>query len=518
MKTVRLVLGLSAAVAGLAAGSLWLARPAARAAEAADTPKQLYTCSMHPQILLDHPGNCPVCGMKLAAVRANVAPPANDPPADGQTRGTSAQRKILYWRAPMDPTYISDHPGKSPMGMDLVPVYADEAGAAGSPFISIDPVTIQKMNLKTGIVREGPVRRSIRAVGTVEFNQEGLHDITTKYEGWIEKLFVDATWTTVRAGDPLFEIYSPDLYNAELNYLVAVRSEGPDGGPLTEAARERLRLFDLPDAVLAGLAHSGQAQRTYTFRSPVAGVVIAKDVVQGMMIKPGMRIYRIADLSTVWVNAQVYENDLVFVHTGQPVVVHTTYGGDRTFAGKVDLLIPDVEPGTRTAQARVVLSNPDLVLKPGMFVDVRLESELSPSAVLVPDMAVLRSGEHDTVFVALANGEFLPQEVKLGPRTDDNEYQVLSGLHAGERVVISGQFMLDSESQLREAIQKMLHTPAPAPAAKAPTTGAIDPDGRRIKYHQSTMNPGEISEHPGKDSMGMDMEPVYATAPAAGRS
>ena len=490
MKTFRFFFGLAA----LAGAGLWLAPRPARAAES----EQLYTCSMHPQILLDHPGDCPICGMKLVPLRSNKAA-IPDPAAS-----PAASRKIKYYKSTMNPGEISDHPGKDSMGMDMVPVYSDEASAANEDAINIDPVTIQKMNLQTGVVRQGPVRRSIRAVGTVEFNQEGLHDVTTKYGGWIEKLFVDATWTQVRAGDPLFEIYSPDLYNAELNYLVAVQNEGAAGGPLTEAARERLRLFDVSDEFMAELARSGHAPRTYLFRAPVAGVVMAKDAVQGMMVKPGQRIYRIADLSTVWVNAQIYENDLAFVHPGQGVHVHSTYGGDRDFTGKVDLLIPEVETATRTAQARIVLPNPDLALKPGMFVEVRLETELSPSAVLVPDAAVLRSGERDTVFVARGNGEFIPHEVKLGVRTEDNYYQVLSGLNAGERVVTSGQFLLDSESQLREAIQKMLRAPsAQAGATATPSTG------RRIKYYKSTMNPREISDHPRKDSMGMEMVPVY---------
>jgi multidrug efflux pump subunit AcrA (membrane-fusion protein) len=513
MKTLRLLFGLAASIGVVAIAGLWPAPSAARA-ETTAAPKRLYTCSMHPQILLDHPGNCPVCGMKLVPVRVNAALPAakveTDPPA-----AATGEHKIKFYKSTMIPGEISTQPGKDSMGMEMVPVYSDEGGG-NAEAITIDPVTIQKMNLKTGLVREGPVRREIRAVGTVEFDQEGLHDITTRYEGWIEKLLVDATWSQVRAGQPLFEIYSPDLYNAELNYLIAFHSEGAAGGPLTHAAHERLRLFDVPDTFLAELARTGEAPQTFVFRAPADGVVMEKDVVQGMMIKPGQRIYRLADLSTVWVNAQIYENDLAFVHTGQEARVRSTYGGDSDFTGKVDLLLPEVENATRTAQARIVLSNPALELKPGMFVEVRLEAELSPSAVLVPDMAVLRSGERDTVFVALPDGSFLPREVKLGARTQDNDYQVLSGLNAGERVVTSGQFMLDSESQLREAIQKMLHGSGSSNADTATPHASASPlAGHRVKYYKSTMNPGEISEHPGKDSMGMDMVPVYDESGAA---
>jgi len=423
-----------------------VARTAPRAS-AATPPPQFYTCSMHPQILLDHPGNCPICGMKLEPVNAG---------------GADQPRRILYYKSTMIAGELSNRPGKDSMGMDLVPVYENQAEAEAT--ISLDPVTIQKMNLQTGLVRTGPVRRELRAVGTVEFNEAGLRDITTKYEGWIEKLFVDATWSEVRAGDPLFEIYSPDLYNAELNYLIAIRSEGAAGGSLVHAARERLRLYDVPDAFLAELARTGEAPRTFVYRAPAAGVVIRKDVVQGMMVKPGENLYRLADLSTVWVNAQIYEHDLAFVHAGQPVRVRSTYGGDREYAGRIEQVIPQVDAETRTAAARIVLPNPGLALKPGMFVDVRLAAELQPAAVLVPDMAVLRSGDHDTVFVALADGSFLPRAVTLGAQTGDDD-EVLSGLAAGERVVISGQFLLDSESQLREAIQKMLRQSGDAAAA-----------------------------------------------------
>jgi multidrug efflux pump subunit AcrA (membrane-fusion protein) len=446
-RSLFLAVGLLAAAAG------WIAPPAVHAAASA-AATQFYTCSMHPQILLKEPGYCPICGMKLVPVSAGA---------------TTGARRILYYKSTMNPGEVSQQPGKDSMGMDLVPVYEDQAEAAA--IITIDPVTIQKMNLQTGVVRTGPVRREIRAVGTVEFNEPGLREITTKYEGWIERLFVDATWTGVRAGQPLFEIYSPDLYNAELNYLIALRSEGAAGGPLTHAAHERLRLFDVPDSFLAELARTGEAPRTFVFRAPADGMVIQKTAVPGMMVKPGESLYRLADLSTVWVNAQIYENDLAFVRPGQAVRVRSTYGGERDYAGQIDVLIPEVAAATRTAPARIVLANPDLALKPGMFVDVRLAAELRPAAVLVPDMAVLRSGDHNTVFVALADGSFLPRAVTLGARTGDDD-EVLSGLAAGERVVVSGQFLLDSESQLREAIQKMLRQSANPSAPAGPGAAA----------------------------------------------
>jgi Cu(I)/Ag(I) efflux system membrane fusion protein len=482
--------------AGLLTAAVLLVPHSARAAGAG---RQLYTCGMHPQIIRDAPGNCPICGMKLQPVRANTAKAG---------AATAGERKIKYYKSTMIPGQVSEKPGKDTMGMDMVPVYEGEDSQTNA--IQIDAATVQRMNLKTALVTRGPVRREFRTVATVTFNEEGYRDITTKYEGWLEKLHVNATWSTVKEGDPLFEIYSPDLYNAELNYLVARRSEGNDGGALTRAARTRLQLLDLPADEIAELDRSGEVPRTRVFRAPAAGVVIEKMAVVGQMMKPGERTYRMADLSTVWVVAQIYESDLPFVQEGQTATVRTTYGATRTYTGQVGRLLPQVEDQTRTVSARIVVPNADGFLRPGMFTDVKFVAQLAESAVLVPEIAVLRSGERNTVFVALDGGSFEPREVKLGNRSEGGNYEVLSGLVGGERIVTSGQFMLDSESQLREAIQKMLKgdTAGATPAAGGPA--AAVPDGtRKIKFYRSTMMPGETSPNPGKDSMGMDMVPVY---------
>ncbi len=431
------------------------------AAAALFAAEQLYTCGMHPQIIKKEPGNCPVCGMKLTPIRAN---------SSGQK--AAGERKAKFYKSTMMAGEVSPKPGKDSMGMEMVPVYDGEDSAAIS--IQIDAATIQKMNLRTALVGHGPVRREIRAVGSIAYNEQGLRDITTKYEGWLEKLLVNATWATVKAGDPLFEIYSPDLYNAQLNYLVALRSEGEPGGTLTRAALARLQLFDVPADVIAELNRTKEARRTIVFRAVADGVVIEKMGVAGQMMKPGERIYRLADLSSVWVQAEIYEKDLPFVRVGAPAAVRTSYGPERTFDGTVELLLPQVQEQTRTATARIVLANPDGALRPGMFVDVRFAAQLADDAVLVPDTAVLRSGERNTVFIALDGGAFEPREVKLGARSAGDVYQVLSGLSAGERVVISGQFMLDSESQLREAIQKMLKPASPA-ADSAPASPPVAP-------------------------------------------
>ncbi|MGA2017419.1 MAG: efflux RND transporter periplasmic adaptor subunit [Opitutaceae bacterium] len=393
--------------------------------------------------------------LSIAFILAALAPcPLRADQAPSANVAAPSERKVKYYKSTMMPGEVRQTPGKDSMGMDMVPVYGGEDNSPAA--IRIDAATIQRMNLRTSVIERGPVRREIRTVGVVAYDEQGLRDITTKYDGWLQKLEVSATWTQIKAGDPLFEIYSPDLYNAQLNYLVALGSEGAAGGPLTRAALSRLQLFDVPADVIADLARTGRASRTLVFRAPADGVVIEKMAVEGQMMKAGERIYRLADLSTVWVLAQIYENDLGFVRKGQAAVVTTTYGAQRSFNGTVELLLLQVEEQTRAATARIALANGDLFLRPGMFADVRFQAELSPSAVLVPDTAVLRSGDTDTVFVVKSDGSFEPRVIRLGERSEGDLYEVLSGLSAGERVVTSGQFMLDSESQLREAVQKMI--------------------------------------------------------------
>lgn len=442
-------------VLGLA--TLLLAPPAQAA-------KQLYTCGMHPQIIRDEPGDCPICGMKLQ------------------------------------------------------PILDGAAATAGGAAIRIDAATVQRMNLKTALVRRGPVRREIRTVGTVAYDEAGLRDITTKYEGWLERVFVDGVGDAVRAGEPLFDIYSPDLLAAEQNYLVARRTE-EDGGPLTLAAERRLQLLDIPAGEIAALARDGEASRTRMFPAPVDGVVAEKMGVAGQMVKPGERIYRLADLSTVWVVAQIYESDLPFVHEGQEVAVRTTYGNPREYAGRIGRLLPQVDELTRAAAVRIVVANGDGSLRPGMFADVRLAAQLADSAVLVPEPAVLRSGERNTVFVAKEGGMFEPREVRLGARSAGGDYEVRAGLAEGERIVTSGQFLLDSESQLRDAIQRMTQgdaasRPELAPKPPEPPAAASAAPATPVLYTCPMEEHADVvSDRPGEcPKCGMDLVPTGEVA------
>ncbi|MBI3415261.1 MAG: efflux RND transporter periplasmic adaptor subunit [Verrucomicrobia bacterium] len=415
---------------------------------------QLYTCGMHPQVIQNKPGNCPICGMKLTPVRKQ--PGTKDGSANTVTTAASDERKVKYYKSTMLLGEISQAQRKDSMGMDMVPVYEDEA--ADSSTISIDPVTVQNMGIRTGVVTKGPLRRSIRSVGVVDFDETTLADVTTKFKGWIEKLYVDATGKQAHKGEGLFEIYSPELVSAQTEYLLALNQT--TGVPGTESLRAtaltKLKFFDISDEQIAELEKTRQAKKTLRVSAPRDGIVVEKMAVEGQMVDAGMKLYRLADLGIVWVQAQVYEQDLAFVRLGQEATVSLSYLPDRKFRGRVTYVYPTVDEKTRTARVRMEFHNPGYFLKPGMFATVELQAELEPSALLVPDMAVLRSGEKNTVFIALAGGKFEPRTVTLGPRSENNFYQVLSGLNEGERVVTSGQFMLDSESQLREAIQKML--------------------------------------------------------------
>jgi RND family efflux transporter MFP subunit len=472
--------------------------------------KTLYTCGMHPQIIQDHPGNCPICGMKLTPIRkqSGTSPAATQP----------GERKIAYYKSTMNPGETSPQPGKDSMGMDMVPVY--ENAANESPTIAIDPATIQTMNIRTARVARGPLRYVIRTVANVDYDETALADVTTKYKGWIEKLYVDATGALVNPGDPLFEIYSPELYSAQTEYLAALAGESgtpsAEDRALLDSARTKLKFYDISDAQIAELEKTRKATKTLTISAPIAGFVVEKNIVQGQMVDAGMKLYRLADIGVVWVYAQVYEQDLPAIRLGQEATMTLSYLPDRKFRGRVTYVYPTVDEKTRTARVRMEFHNPGYFLKPGMFATVELVSDLAPSVLLVPDAAVLRSGEKNTIFVVLPGGKFEARTVILGQPAQDDMDQVLGGLSEGERVVTSGQFMLDSESQLREAIQKMSSPGEMAAAEPTPgtnETASAAPVGTNAdKMVWVCPMPEHISieyDHPGKCPIcGMTLVPV----------
>ncbi|MDA1273685.1 MAG: efflux RND transporter periplasmic adaptor subunit [Verrucomicrobia bacterium] len=497
------------------AGAFWFGTRSGHDHSGASAPKveQLYTCGMHPQVIQNKPGTCPICAMKLTPVRKQP--------------GGAGERQIKYYKSTMNPGEVSQSPGKDSMGMDMVPVY--EESAAESATIAIDPVTIQNMAIRTERVTMGPLRRTVRTVGVIDFDETGLAQVTTKFKGWIEKLYVDATGSHVHRGEPLFEIYSPELYSAQVEYLLAIRqgaNAGSGAEALLESARLKLRYLDISDEQIAELEKTGKPKKTLQVFAPIDGFVVEKMIVEGQMVEAGMTLYKLANLSLVWVQCQVYEKDMGYLKLGQEAAVTLSYLQDRKFRGRVTYIYPTVDEKTRTAKVRMEFHNPGYLLKPGMFASVELQAELAPSALLVPDMAILRSGEKNTVFVALDGGKFDPRTITLGSRAEDDMYQVLSGLNEGERVVTSGQFMLDSESQLREAIQKMLHPKKPGEAEAAahaghemqsPTPAAASATAAAANPHAYVCPmPEHVSieyQHPGKCPLcEMTLVPVSAAA------
>jgi Cu(I)/Ag(I) efflux system membrane fusion protein/cobalt-zinc-cadmium efflux system membrane fusion protein len=377
-------------------------------------------------------------------------------------------KKIKYWAAPMDPTYIRNEPGKSPMGMELVPVYEDEdeeKEAASS--IRIDPVTIQNMGVRMARVTRKPLVKYIRTVGNITYDERRIYTVNTKFNGWIEKLYVDFVGETVEKGQPLFDIYSPDLVTAQEEYLLALQQNASlkaspyisirEGAQrLLKAARTRLRYWDLREDQIKQIEKTGNIQKDLTIYSPAQGVVITKNAFQGHYVKAGEHQYEIADLSNVWVDVEIYEYELPWVRNGMPAKMELSYIPGKIFSSKVLYVYPFLTAKTRTAKLRLEFPNPDFKLKPDMYANVTLESLIDRDSLVIPQEAVIDSGLRKVVFIALGKGRFQPREVKLGVEGNNNEFQVLEGLKENEQIVISAQFMLDSESRLQEAIQKML--------------------------------------------------------------
>ncbi|MCL4219285.1 MAG: efflux RND transporter periplasmic adaptor subunit, partial [Candidatus Hydrogenedentes bacterium] len=434
-------------------------------AEGTKQATTLYTCGMHPEVIQDEPGNCPKCGMKLVPMDADRAKTIQEARGGKASEETPKKdRKILYWRAPMDPAYIRDKPGKSPMGMDLVPVYEDEV--SGGATIRIDPVTEQNMGIRYDVVETGPTEKVVRTVGTVDYDEQGLGTVATKIDGWVEKVYADTTGAQVHQGDPLFEFYAPQLFSAQQEYLVALRDVEKAGSASVDrlklaqdrlaSSRERLQFFDISDEQIATLIQEKQVRKTMTITSPVTGIVTHKNVVEGEAIKAMEPAYKIADVSTVWVIGKVFESDIAYIKLGQEVQMELDYMPGRIYRGRVTYVYPYLQTGTREIPVRTEFSNPGYDLKPGMYATLEFRSRLQDEAVLVPAMAVIDTGTRKVAYVMREPGKFEPRQIETGVRTGDNKWQVLSGLAPGEKVVVSGHFLLDSESRLREASLKML--------------------------------------------------------------
>ncbi|MEE9165935.1 MAG: efflux RND transporter periplasmic adaptor subunit [Candidatus Neomarinimicrobiota bacterium] len=431
-------------------------------AQALTEEQQLYSCGMHPNVIQEGPGNCPICGMKLTPIGGVSTASASVSSTSSEERG---EKKILYWRAPMDPTYISPKPGKSPMGMDLVPVYEGEE-AFGST-VKINPVVEQNMGIRVATAEKRDLYRKIRTIGRIDYDESKVAHVHTKFSGWIEKTHVNVTGQKVSRGELLLDIYSPQLVSAQEEYLDALQNLRALGGKVSEGAggnlrsilassRRRMEYFDVSEDQIEQIANTGTVTKTMGILSPFRGIVVEKHALDGMEVETGMMLYLIADLSEIWVFADIYEYEVPWVKEGQVATMTLSYDPGKKYRGKVQYIYPYLEEKTRTIKVRLVFPNPSLDLKPGMYANVEIESSPVESVVAVPVEAVLFSGERNLVFVSLGEGRFAPRDVTTGIESGDGYYEVKKGLSEGEVVVTSGQFLLDSESKLQESIAKLL--------------------------------------------------------------
>jgi multidrug efflux pump subunit AcrA (membrane-fusion protein) len=394
------------------------------------------------------------------------------------SEGTSGTQ---YYQGPMHPWIIQPKKGTCPIcGMDLVPIDPDKLTGE----VAIDPRVVQNMGVSVEQVTRGPLTRTVRTVGTVDYDETEMRNVNIKVNGWIEGLHVDSTGQYVEQGEPLFDLYSPELYAAQEELLLAHDSPSGQAGSLLSgddgeqrllgAARTRLLYYDITPDQIEALLKRGAPKKTMTIQSPHEGTVVSKHANDGMRVTPGMRVYQIADLSQVWVMATVYEYQLPYVQEGQAATMTLPYLPGETFKGEVEYIYPYMDSKTREVKVRLVFDNPDGQLKPGMFANVRLKDTIAQQAVLAPREAVIDTGQRQVALVSAGGGTFEPRDVRLGPTTGDNRVQILEGLKPGENVVTSGQFLIDSEAKMRAALAKMVKGNQPASTQQAERSGQAE--------------------------------------------
>ena len=391
-----------------------------------------YVCPMHPQIIRGNPGNCPICGMDLIKKEAEV----------------KKEKKLLYWVAPMDANFRRDAPGKSPMGMDLVPVYDD--GEDGIT-VKISPTVENNMGVRTALVKKYKLWRRVDTVGYVDFDENNISHIHLRTKGWIEKLSIKSEGERVKKGQLLFEVYSPELVNAQEEYLQALRS-GHKG--LSSASRERLEALGISGSQIDKLNKNRRANQFVKVFAKQDGIVSKLNVREGMFVMPQKEVMSLADLSSIWILAEVFESQADWVKSGQSAEVKLSYLPGREWEGKVEYIYPSLDPKTRTLKVRLRFDNTDEALKPNMFANVTIYGGAKREVQIIPREALIRTGNDERVIIAIGNGRFQPRDITAG--IESGEFvEVIKGLNVGDRIVTSGQFLIDSEASLKASIARM---------------------------------------------------------------
>ncbi len=397
----------------------------------------------------------------------------------------AADKKVLYWHDPMVPAQKFDKPGKSPfMDMQLVPVYADGGGDEGT--VGISPRMQQNLGIRTAEVTRGALETSVETVGSVTYNDRDVAVVQSRSDGYVERLYVRAVLDPVKKGQPLAELYVREWIAAQEEYLSVRRMSGAGMDGLADATRQRMRLVGMNDAQIAQITRTGKTQARMTVTAPIGGIITELGAREGMTVMSGAPLFRINGLATVWVNAEVPENLAALVRPGSMVEARSPALPGTVFKGKVAALLPEVNATTRTLKARIELANPAGQLLPGMFATLSLAPATSREGLFVPSEAVIRTGTRSVVMVAQAEGRFMPVDVEIGRETN-GQSEVRKGLDAGQKVVVSGQFLIDSEASLKGTTTRMGDMPATPPMDKAGDNKAGDTPTSKVHRGQGTV-------------------------------
>jgi len=418
--------------------------------------KPLHTCPMHPQIIMNEPGQCPICGM------------------------------------------------------DLVPKDKEEKGATKTNSIIVDPVTVQNMGIRLDKVKKGDIFRHIRSYGRVEIPDDRINVVNLRFSGWVEKIWVDRVGDYVKKGEKLFAMYSPEIYAAEKEYLMALKNYGEES-EITESARERLRLWNVPSWIVKKIKKEKKPERLITITAPSSGYIHKKSIVKGSRVKKGINLYTIYDLKKVWVKAEVYEFDISWLKKGAKALVKFSAPGQRSLEGKVSYIYPTLNEKARTMTVRVELDNKDASIKPGMVATVLIYAEGNGGRLVIPTESIIDTGSKKIVFVTEKRGNFEARKIETGLVGDNDVTEITDGLHEGEKIVLSGQFLLDSESQLKEAVEKFLHQKLQGHGSTGSQDGHTGHNHEKKSEDGKTpyicpMHPQIIEEEPGSCPIcGMDL-------------